>query len=383
MKRLLALLLMLAFTANAAADEADLYGGVLLAHHPPDLVYSAGEDWCARYHDTYAISHWSENNARSDIQSDNLNQDVWYVIAAFHENKIWCGIQFGLGDYDANGWYMTGSGNCLANSLEIPTPDWPGPITGVSIAATDIPYSGNYVPVYWFVGYTYSGEPTLVPIDEDPSQNFIGFGNCEAPAGVWPAEGGGMGFFMDGIYPVIGEPDYVACCDQFGECLMMEFDDCYNSDGIPYPGEDCDTHTCNLLVRPCCFIEGTCELLHPDYCSLHDGNPMMDELLCDPNPCFGPVFACCFADCSCELLAIIICEEAGGVSMGETSCDPNPCSCPMGACCYADGSCIVTVDWECDGDLWIMDGVCDPNPCPSPPTPAEDGSWGDIKTMYR
>lgn len=127
-----------------------LGGGVLIAHHPADLVYSAGEEWCARYIDTY-----------------------------------------------------------------------------------------------WFEGYTYSGDSTVVPITEDPSQQFIGFGNCEAPAGVWVAEGGSMGFFTDGemVFPS-PPPVLEACCDWFGSCTMLDYDTCYDSGGVPYPGEDCATFPC-------------------------------------------------------------------------------------------------------------------------------------------
>ena len=121
MKRVLFALALLGLAmGSASADPANLFGGVLIAHHPDGLVYSAGEEWCARYMDTYAIADANDQINRSDVASTVDNQDVWFVVAAFNEDKIWCGTQFGLGDYDAMAWYLTsGGGNCLAISLEI------------------------------------------------------------------------------------------------------------------------------------------------------------------------------------------------------------------------------------------------------------------------
>jgi hypothetical protein len=342
MKKVLLALAMLSLVGSAVADEANLFGGVLIAHHPDGLVYSEGEEWCARYMDTYFITDAADQNPRSDRMSDVVDKDVWFVIAAFHEEKVWCGTQFGLGDFDPYGWYMTSSGgNCLANSLEIPTAGWPAPMTGISIAATDVQYAGNFVPIYWFEGYTYTGEPTLVPVTVDPSQDFIGFGNCEAPAGVWSADGGTMGFFTDGVpvYP-IPPPDPIACCDEFGGCVMLLEEECLEAGGMPYPGEDCAAFECEVIVRACCFEDGSCVVMLPEYC-----------------------------------------DQNGGIVFDMITCDPNPCPPPMGRCCYEDGSCVVTIEIDCDGTQWDMFGVCDPNTCPM--TAADKPSWGEIKSMYR
>jgi hypothetical protein len=340
----LTMLLVILFTfTNAMADENDLFGGTLNPHHPPDLVYSAGEDWCARYHDTYGVTSSAELNPRSDILSDNVTCDVWYVIAAWMDEKLWCGTQFGLGAYDSGAWYMTGSGNCLLNSLEIPTIGWPGPETGISIAATDTPYAGNFVPIYWFEGYTYSGEPVVIPLVEDPSQDFIGFGNCMAPAEVWPACGGAMGFFTDGVTCIEPPPPPMyACCDIFGGCVDLPVEVCIDDDGIPYFDEYCNGFTCPVLIQACCFPDGSCNELLPEEC-----------------------------------------EQAGGYVFEEVSCDPNPCSLPPGACCFEDGQCLETVELDCDGDFWMIYIVCDPNPCGGVQPGTDDPSWGGIKRLYR
>jgi hypothetical protein len=157
------------------------------------------------------------------------------------EDKIWCGVQFGLGDYNPYIFYMVNGGeNCLANSLEIPTSGWPGPTTGISIAATDMPYEGN---CFW--GYTYYGSigdftPTIIPITVDPSHEFIGFGNCEAPAGVCAAQGGSFGVYTDGVAVYPSDPG--ACCFPDGHCEMLVEAEC--TEGTFYPDDTCDPNPC-------------------------------------------------------------------------------------------------------------------------------------------
>lgn len=52
-------------------------------------------------------------------------------------------------------------------------------------------------------------------------------------------------------------------------------------------------------------------------------------------------------------------------------------------CCLPDGSCYVTIDrYDCaiqGGSFFASEG-CDPDPCG--PTPVEDSSWGEIKSLY-
>lgn len=343
MKKMLLILAALGICAGSAmADPSELSGGVLIAHRPLDLVYSAGEDWCARYADTYAITSSADQINRSDVTTNIDNQDVWFVIAAFAEDKVWCGTQFGLGDFDPMAWYMTsGGGNCLANSLEIPTAGWPAPMTGISIAATDVQNVGNYVPVYWFEGYTYSGDPVVIPISVDPSQDFLGFGNCEAPAGVWSAEGGAMGFFTDGVavHPQ-APPEPQVCCDEFGGCTLMLADACEAAGGIVFDETSCDGFQCEVLVRACCFEDGSCIVMLPANC-----------------------------------------ETNGGIVSDAISCDVADCPQPMAACCEVTGACIITTEADCVGE-WMVDvDSCDPNPCDI--SASDDASWGSIKSMFK
>jgi hypothetical protein len=340
-KMLLVLILIVTCAITIEADENNLAGGVLIAHYVPRISVRYQQSPCDRYfNDPSAQIHdASEQVCRSDVISDYSWPDTWYVIAAFHEEKVWCGTQFGLGDYHPYAFYLTHSGsNCLANSLEIPTSGWPGPGEGISIAATDVPYEGNYIPIYAFQGYTYYGPsvPTLIEITEYPGQGFLGFGNCEAPSQAWPAEGGAMGFFMDGIavYPVT-------------------------------PGA-------------CCLSDGTCEVMVETEC---DGEFHFDTT-CDPTPCSNPLGACCFTDGICLPVLEAECLASGGDWLGGgTDCNPNLCPQPLRACCDESGVCTLTEQANCAGD-WMPDEVsCEPNPCPVSPT--ENPSWGRIKTLYR
>ena len=338
MKKMLLILTALSICAGSAmADPSELSGGVLIAHRPAVLVYSAGEDWCERYADTYALATPADQINRSDVMTDSDSQDIWFVIAAFSEEKVWCGTQFGLGDFDSDAWYMTsGGGNCLANSLEIPTAGWPGPLTGLSIAATDVQYTGTMAPIYWFEGYTYSGNPTVIPVTIDPTQEFIGFGNCEAPA-----EGGSMGFFADGVavFPTAA-PEPQVCCDEFGACTLMLPDACEAAGGIAHPEISCDNFQCDILVRACCFEDGSCIVMLPANC-----------------------------------------EANGGVVYEYISCDTADCPQPEAACCDDLGNCTITTEADCAGERMEDETSCDPNPCYI--SASDDSSWGSIKSMYK
>ena len=54
--------------------------------------------------------------------------------------------------------------------------------------------------------------------------------------------------------------------------------------------------------------------------------------VCDPNPCDQPPpveGACCFVDGTCQVMTADDCSVAGGGYEGDaTVCDPNPCDQP-------------------------------------------------------
>ncbi len=183
----------------AAADPANLENGVLIAHHPSGLQYSAGQDWCQRYFQGFSIDSCGEQHNRIDLHGSEGESSVWYVLAAWDESKEWCGMEFGFGEYDPDIYVFLDQGHCFpGDGLELPTVGWPGPNEGTALATTTMHWSGNFVPVYWFAGYAY--KEGVIPLAADPANSFAGVGNCGSRPQMWEAALGGMGILGDGIY---------------------------------------------------------------------------------------------------------------------------------------------------------------------------------------
>ncbi len=176
-----------------------LRGGALIAHFPTGMAFSSDPPtggWCQHYWDNYRIEDCEEQVNRIDTE----DEVIWFVLAAWDEEKEWCGTEFGFGEYDSTAFVITGFSPCWpADGLEIPTAAWPGPEEGTAIVVTSDPWEGNFVPVYWFSGYAY--EEGLIPLAKDPATGFAGTANCANPPGTWAADSlGGMGLFQDGVY---------------------------------------------------------------------------------------------------------------------------------------------------------------------------------------
>ncbi len=184
---------------STQADPDDLEGGVLIAHHPPELEYTSGQDWCQRYTDDFSIHSPDSVNHRIDIDGEDAGS-VWFVLAAWDESKQFCGAQFGFGWFPEEIFSFSEYGPCFPNQgLQIPTGNWPGPNEGVSVVVTNSDnWSGNFVPVYYFAGYAYS--EGLIPLSINLENNFGGTGNCSAPSIEYDAIGFGcLGLFTDGF----------------------------------------------------------------------------------------------------------------------------------------------------------------------------------------
>ena len=225
----------------AAADENNLSGGVLLTHHPPQLQYSSGYDLCEQYEE-FVISSCEEQVNRIDLNGDEA-VSVWYVVAAWDEPKTWCGTEFGFGTFNPDAFYFSDYGACLPNHLELSTNGWPGPNEGTVVVATDVVWSGNFLPVYYFVGRAYYVD--TIPLSVDPAQEFAGFGNCSVPPEIWNAQLGVLGLFTDGVY--LCPPEAIhACCDPAtGDCLLLTEDECESAEGIWLQETDsCDPNPC-------------------------------------------------------------------------------------------------------------------------------------------
>jgi hypothetical protein len=327
----------------ASAQMDDLTGGVFITHHDPAIVASVPpEGYCAHYEEGYAITTCEEQNPM--IMTDA--PVVWFLLSAFPGDKMWCGTEFGFGQYDPYLFIFTLAGPCAPGGfLEIPTEGWPGPMEGTAIVTTDTPWEGNFKPVYFFEGYYYYYGPGMIPVDVSPSTGVGGWGNCLTPpevfdAACFPA----MGVMGDGMY----------CCPEIptGACCVGE--DCYE------------------------VSEMDCAVMGGEFLGVGtDCGP--------PNPCEEPRGACCVGEECYAPVTLAECEAMMGEYLGDgTDCGPpNPCEYERFVCCICEDCFIYTED-ECmnAGGEWHPEwDTCDPNPCT--PSPTDNASWGTIKSIYR
>ncbi len=185
---------------SGSADVNDLGNGVFITHHPPELEFTdppPAEGWCQLYIDDCAIDCCTEQRTRIE----ETGGAVWFVLSAWDEEKAFCGVEFGFGDYDPLIFSFTDWDPCCraTGCLELSTDNWPGP--GEGTAFTGISpgddWFGNFVPVYWFAGYAYGvGE---IPLGMDPATDFAGWGSCPYPPQIFDATClGAMGILTGG-----------------------------------------------------------------------------------------------------------------------------------------------------------------------------------------
>ena len=184
---------------SANADPTDLTGGVFIAHYPAALQFSSDpppEGWCHHYNESFALEVCEEQVNRVDTPS----AIAWFVLAAWDEEKEWCGTQFGFDSYGPGIFGFVDWGPCYpVNGIEFASPGWPGPNEGTAcVTSSTDTWSGNLVPVYFFAGYAYAeGILSLAP---DPRMGFGGTANCPFPPSTFSAaRHGGLGLFTDGI----------------------------------------------------------------------------------------------------------------------------------------------------------------------------------------
>jgi hypothetical protein len=190
------------------AQEWDLSGGVLITHCPLGLQFTdpaPPEGWCRHYSDNFAINCCHEQRARIDTAPGEGS--VWYILAAWDEQKEFCGVDLGFGAYDADIYEFIDWDPCFPGAgLELPTNGWPGPNEGSGFVIVDEePWFGNFVPIYFFAGYAH--EPGVIPIDVDPATDSLQIGNCLPYPICYGFDCvGAMGVLSDGI----------ECCPQGG-----------------------------------------------------------------------------------------------------------------------------------------------------------------------
>ena len=222
---------------------------------------------------------------------------MWYVLAAWSESKEWCGVEYGFGTFDASILAFDDHGPCFpVDGLELPTSGWPGPNEGVAMTVVGgDTWTGNWVPVYYFVGYAYS-EAGQIPIDVDPQGPFIGFANCQNPPGIFPvAENtptefrrGAMGINIEGIRAAPGTPPPMAVCCVDLSCLIRTEVECADLGGVWHPEwESCDPNPCDPEAV-CCYgpMHVQCVVVPESQCAaLPSGVWHPEWTSCDPNPC--------------------------------------------------------------------------------------------------
>ncbi|MCK4413709.1 MAG: hypothetical protein KAY32_09205 [Candidatus Eisenbacteria sp.] len=120
-----------------------------------------------------------ENNCRTDdlyVHWGETGPTVWYVLAAWQEEKTWAGFEFGLGGFDANIYEFVADGICQpengsALAYYHDAQLWPSPNNGISVVLYSGLWHGNFQPLYWFAGYAY-GEG-VIPIDVMPTTGMV------------------------------------------------------------------------------------------------------------------------------------------------------------------------------------------------------------------
>ncbi len=174
--------------------------GVFIAHHPTKLQYSRGSDWCEKYHNEFALTDWTLQQNRIDLDGTRDLVSVWYVIAAFTDSTAWSAVEFGFGDYDTKIYQFIDWGACAEGPvMELSSSGWPGPLAGTVFASLgDNCWRGNYLPVYYFAGYAYN--EGVIPLGPDPQTNFGGIVVSSLPVYKRQIRAyGAIGLFQEGI----------------------------------------------------------------------------------------------------------------------------------------------------------------------------------------
>ncbi len=185
----------------AHADSDDLSGGVLLVHAPPGVVYTTGTvAWCDSTH----LADCEDQVTTIEAETEA----VWFVLSAWAEEKSFTAVEFGLGDFEPESFVFMAEGICLDDAMAINYPsveDWPGPNTGIALAANGDAWTGQLVPIAWFAGYNYA-EADTIPLVGMQSTDHAGWVSGESRTSYDAECLGALGLGVAGI----------ACCPESG-----------------------------------------------------------------------------------------------------------------------------------------------------------------------
>ncbi len=201
------------FSTLAHGDPHILASGALITH---SMSYGRYPPQCYTYYQYNPISSCNEQNATM-----SWGRHAWFVIAAFDEEKQWCGVEFGFNDFNPEPFDFWGADPCFpVGGLEIPSANWPGPLQGTAFVTTGTPWTGNFVPVYCFYGYAYDYYgSTILQLTPNPASGFGGFANCTTPPELYEAALGGMGVNCPGVEVCWGWQEFVCCVGT--ECVLV------------------------------------------------------------------------------------------------------------------------------------------------------------------
>jgi hypothetical protein len=266
------------FAGSALAQPRDdLSNGMLIVHAPLNGCYTMdGICAYANLQDCASLNNY--------IPLSNVSR-CWFVIAVFLFESQWCGVEFGI-QYEETAPSITDYGFCVpSNGMEVASIDWPAPHTGTAVMTIDVPWTGNYLPVYWFTGYSYYGPGDFQLIDHPGTPAFTTFVNCaqeEFPAACL----GALGFGMPG-YNCCNPPPppiFWACCLYDGSCIVTgNADECLAAGGVWHEGEHCEEVECPVPVV--CCADHVCYFVHEEECVALGGVLHPEFVDCAGEPC--------------------------------------------------------------------------------------------------
>ncbi len=152
------------------------YGGTLVLHWEPSIVYTAGEEYCG----AAAIQSCDEVNAKVEYEGGVSGDWLLHAFAAFPTTSRLAAVSFAL-DYH-HFLEVDDYGTCA--DFEVTDSNWPDSGSGASLSWEE-PVESTFVPLYWFQVHSDINE-------------FVYFTTKRHP--------GNGGYFLDDSTPPVRSP---------------------------------------------------------------------------------------------------------------------------------------------------------------------------------